>query len=47
MTDRVALYLALLLAVAIGADLLLNQGQILIFLAQKFLHLVDWVQFWR
>ncbi|WP_198672069.1 hypothetical protein [Pseudogemmobacter bohemicus] len=47
MTDRVALYIALTLAVAIGLDLLLNQGQILMFLAKKFLYLVDWVQFWR
>ncbi|VDC30859.1 hypothetical protein [Pseudogemmobacter humi] len=47
MTNRVALFLALFLGAAIVLDLLLNQGQIFVFLAQKFLHLVDWVQFWR
>ncbi|NPD15603.1 hypothetical protein HOY34_10360 [Xinfangfangia sp. D13-10-4-6] len=47
MTDRVALYLALVLAAAIGADLLLNQGEYLLFMARKFVYLVDWVQFWR
>jgi len=38
LTDRVAFYIALVLALSIGFDLLLNQGQILLFLAKKFLH---------
>lgn len=47
MTDRLALILALLIALAIGADLLLTGGATLLFLARKFVVLLDWVQFWR
>lgn len=47
MTDRIALYLGLLLAAFIAADLGLNGGEILLFLARKFIVLMDWVEFWR
>ncbi len=47
MTDRIALGLALLLAALIGADLMLNGGESLLFLARKFLDLMEWVEFWR
>ena len=47
MTDRVALWLAGILGVLILADIVLNGGGILIFLARKFLDLMDWVEFWR
>ena len=47
MTDRVALWLAGILAVLIGADIALNGGGTLLFLARKFLDLMDWVEFWR
>jgi hypothetical protein len=46
-TDRIALYLGLFLAVLIGADLLLNGGGVLLYLAKKFIALMDWVEFWR
>lgn len=47
MTNRVALYLGLVLAAFILADLVLNSGDILLFLAKKFVDLMDWVEFWR
>jgi hypothetical protein len=47
LTNRVALYLALLIAAFIAGDLVLNGGNILLFLAKKFIFLMDWVEFWR
>lgn len=47
MDTRVSVFLAAALAVAIGADLLLTGGEGLLFMARKFLHLLDWVAFWR
>ncbi|MEZ5797052.1 MAG: hypothetical protein R3D63_05950 [Paracoccaceae bacterium] len=47
MTDRIALYLALVLAALILADITLTGGTVLVFLARKFLSLMDWVEFWR
>jgi hypothetical protein len=46
-TDRVALYLGLVLAAFIIGDIVLNGGDILLFLAKKFIALMDWVEFWR
>ncbi|MCB6177217.1 hypothetical protein LHP98_03635 [Rhodobacter sp. Har01] len=47
MTDRLALILALILAAFIGADLVLTGGETLLYLARKFVGLMDWVEFWR
>ncbi len=47
MTDRIAVWLAVVIAAAIAADLALNDGAALFFLAQKFLDLIEWVVFWR
>ena len=47
LTDRIALWLGLILAAAILADLALNGGSALLFLLRKFLDLVEWVAFWR
>ncbi len=47
MTDRIALVLGFLIAAAIAADLLLNGGMALLFLARKTVALVDYVVFWR
>jgi hypothetical protein len=41
-TDRIAVWLAVVIAAAIGADLALNDGAALFFLAQKFLKLIEW-----
>ncbi|MFN6924296.1 MAG: hypothetical protein ACK4P8_01450 [Tabrizicola sp.] len=47
MTNRIALWLALLIAAGIAADFTLNDGTALFFLARKFLDLIEWVAFWR
>lgn len=47
MTNRIALWLGLILAAGIGADFALNNGAALFFLARKFLDLIEWVAFWR
>jgi hypothetical protein len=47
MTNGIALGIGLLLAAAIGADLVLNDGVGLMFTARKVLDLVEWVAIWR
>ncbi len=47
MTNTIALYLGAALALAIGADLLANEGAALMFTLRKFVDLVEWVAFWR
>lgn len=47
MTNRVALWLFLILTAGILSDLFLNDGSALFFLAQKFLGLIERVVFWR
>jgi hypothetical protein len=47
MTNRIALWLIIILAGAILADFTLNDGQALFFLARRFLNLIEWVAFWR
>jgi hypothetical protein len=47
MTNTIALYLGLAILAAIGLDLVANDGAALLFLARKFVVLVEWVVFWR
>ena len=47
MTNRIALWLIIILAGAILADVTLNDSQSLFFLARRFLLLIEWVVFWR
>ncbi|ADO43218.1 hypothetical protein [Ketogulonicigenium vulgare] len=47
MTNQIALTFALLLLLLVGADMLFNHGAALLFLARKFLDLLNWIQFWR
>ncbi|MBD3678358.1 MAG: glyceraldehyde-3-phosphate dehydrogenase [Rhodobacteraceae bacterium] len=47
MTNRIALGLAALIAAALIADFAANDGQATIFLAKKFMNLVNLVKFWR
>lgn len=47
MTNTIALWLGLLIMAAIIADLALNSGAALEFLARKFLDLIEWVDFWN
>jgi hypothetical protein len=45
-TNRIALVLAFTLAALIAADLALGTGGLL-FLARRFLELLDWIAFWH
>jgi hypothetical protein len=47
MTNTIAFALVLALGTAAGLDLLVNDGTVLMFLARKFLVLLDWVVFWH
>jgi hypothetical protein len=46
-TNRLALILAILIIMAVAADLLLNHGAALLFLLRKFVDMVEWLAFWR
>jgi hypothetical protein len=47
LTNRIALWLALIILAGILADATLNGGAALFFLARKFLDMIEWVAFWR
>jgi hypothetical protein len=47
MTNTIALFLGIVLAALIGLDLLVTDGASLLFLARKFVGLVDAVAFWQ
>ena len=47
MTDRIAYSIPFVLVLLAGTDLLLNEGQILLYLSKKLLDFVTWLQFWR
>ncbi len=47
MTNTIALWLGLVIVAGITADYTLNDGAALVFLARKFLDLVEWVDFWN
>lgn len=46
MTNRIALGIALVILVLIAVDLLLGLGATL-FLARRFVGLIEWMAFWR
>jgi hypothetical protein len=47
LTDRIAFVLAGVLGLAVLADLALNGGSALLFLARKLIDLIALVSFWR
>jgi hypothetical protein len=47
LTNVIAFWLIVLILGAGAADLMLNDGTALYFIARKFLDLVEWVAFWR
>ncbi|MFE3837042.1 hypothetical protein [Pseudogemmobacter sonorensis] len=47
MTNRAALVLALAILVALAGDFLFTGGKGAVFLAGRFLDLIEWVAFWR
>ena len=46
-TDRIYLAMAGLFALAIVADVVLNNSDSSLFLIRKLFHLVDYLEFWR
>lgn len=47
MTNRIALFLAVLILAALAADQMFNGGAATLFTLRKSLDLLDWVMFWR
>ena len=47
MTNRIAVVLVLLIALGFGYDMLRNDGAALLFLARKFMGLIEYLAFWR
>lgn len=47
MTDKIALYVGLLIAALIGIDLIFMGGANLYFLARKGMEFIEWIAFWR
>ncbi|UWR13874.1 hypothetical protein [Sulfitobacter sp. M368] len=47
MTNRLAIILGSFLITALVIDMILFGTEHIIFLAQKFLELIEWVAFWR
>jgi hypothetical protein len=47
MTNTIALYLGLVILAALGLDIFLNEAQGLVFLLQKLIHLIEYVEFWH
>ena len=47
LTNRIALWIGLILLAAGIADFALNGGAATTFLMRKFLDMIEWVAFWR
>jgi hypothetical protein len=47
MNNRIAFVLAFLIFAAIAADYLANDAKALLFLARKFVAVVDYIAFWQ
>ncbi|MGO4908645.1 hypothetical protein ACEN2J_09975 [Pseudorhodobacter sp. W20_MBD10_FR17] len=47
MTNKLAIWLGLILAAAILGDMFLNSGFALLFLLRKFAVFIEFISFWR
>ncbi len=47
MTNTIAFYLGLVILVALGLDFVFNDFMASLFMARKFLELLNWIAFWR
>lgn len=47
MTNRIAVVLGIVIAALCAIDLMLNNGQVLLFLGRRLLELIEWMAFWR
>jgi hypothetical protein len=46
-TNTIALWIGLTIVAALVGDITLNGGETTVFLARKFLDLIEWVDFWN
>jgi hypothetical protein len=47
MTNTIALYLGLVILAALGLDIFLNEARVLVFLMQKLIGFIEYVEFWH
>lgn len=47
MTNRIAIYLGVILVCLVAWDNNYNDGALLVFLGRQFLRLIEWVAVWR
>ena len=47
MTNRIALVLGLMIAIALVVDVVLFGSEHMIFLGKKLMALIEWIAFWR
>ncbi|MBO9478991.1 hypothetical protein J7382_15695 [Shimia sp. R11_0] len=47
MTNPIAVFIAVLLLVALGVDMVFNSSEAALFLAKKLFDLIEWMAFWR
>ena len=47
MTNTIALYLGLVILAALGLDIFLNEARALVFLTQKLVGFIEYVEFWH
>jgi hypothetical protein len=47
MTNTIALYLGLVVLAAVGLDIFLNEARSLVFLVQKLIGVIEYVEFWH
>ncbi|ATF18214.1 hypothetical protein [Phaeobacter gallaeciensis] len=47
MTNKVALFLALLILTTVAVDLSLYGSEHMVFLGKRLFELIDWIAFWR
>lgn len=47
MTDKIALYTAIIITLAVLADIIFNSGTAIWFLARKGDQFMEWIAFWR
>lgn len=47
MTDRLAIFIAMVAGALLMLDFAFNSGQASLFLAKKMMDLIEWLAFWR
>lgn len=47
MNNTLAIILGVLIIAGVASDVVLTGGETLLFLAKKFMNLMDWLAFWR